>query len=191
MSNESIIPAEHIDKVILVIRGQKVMLDADLARLYGVETKVLNRAVKRNEMRFPADFMFRLTMKAYNNLKCQIGTSSQWGGRRTLPYAFTEHGAVMAASVLNTPRAIKVSVYVVRAFVKLRELLSAHKEMAGKLTELESRLDTHDEAIKRIIVTLRELMKPAADKGRKEIGFKAPSKSPPTKRRGKAKKRTK
>lgn len=183
-----IVPAEGIEQVIFLIRRQKVMLDADLARLYGVETGALNRAVKRNRKRFPADFMFRLTRKEFENLKCQIGTSSQWGGRRTMPYAFTEHGAVMAASVLNTPRAIKASVYVVRAFVKLRELLSSHKELERKLQELESKLDTHDEAIKGIIATLRELMKPSTDKEKREIGFRARSRSPSSKRKAKARK---
>jgi len=133
----------------------------------------------------PVDFMFRLTREEFDNLKCQIGISSQWGGRRTLPYAFTEHGAVMAASILNTPRAIKTSVYVVRAFVKLREILSTHKELARKLTELERRLDTHDEAIKDLIGTLRQLMKPAAKKGKKEIGFRSPGKPSPGSRKKK------
>ncbi len=177
VSDKSLVPAERIERSILVIRGQKVIMDADLARLYGAETGVLNRAVKRNHERFPKDFMFQLSEKEYAILKCQSGISSYWGGRRGLPYAFTEHGAVMAATVLNTPRAIEISVYVVRAFIKLREILATHKELAQKLNELERRLDTHDDAIQKILAALRELMKPPAEKS-KEIGFRVKSGSP-------------
>jgi phage regulator Rha-like protein len=148
----------------------KVILSIDLAELYGVEPKVLNQAVKRNIERFPSDFMFQLTNQEFANLKSQIVTSS-WGGlRRAMPYAFTEHGAIMVASVLNSPRAIEISVYVVRAFVRLREYLSSHKELAQKLTELEKKIETHDEAIQALIDAIRQLMTPP-DKPRRRIGY--------------------
>jgi phage regulator Rha-like protein len=159
-----------IEKRIFLIRGHKVILSIDLAELYGVEPKVLNQAVKRNIERFPSDFMFQLTYQEFANLKSQIVTSS-WGGlRRAMPYAFTEHGAIMVASVLNSPRAVEISVYVVRAFVRLREYLSSHKELAQKLTELEKKIETHDEAIQALIDAIRQLMTPP-DKPRRRIGY--------------------
>ena len=159
-----------IEKRIFLIRGHKVILSIDLAELYGVEPKVLNQAVKRNIERFPSDFMFQLTNQEFANLKSQIVTSS-WGGlRRAMPYAFTEHGAIMVASVLNSPRAVEISVYVVRAFVRLREYLSSHKELAQKLTELEKKIETHDEAIQALIDAIRQLMTPL-DKPRRRIGY--------------------
>jgi hypothetical protein len=168
----AIVPVKPIEDLILLIRGQRVMLDADLAELYGVPTKVFNQAIKRNAERFPEDFMFQLTPAELTNLRSQIVTSrSDWGGRRYLPYVFTEHGAIMAANVINSERAIEISVYVVRAFVKLREMFAGHKEMARKLTELENRLDTHDHAIHSIITTLKQLMNPPP-KPQKQIGFK-------------------
>jgi phage regulator Rha-like protein len=171
MGEGAIVPVGHIEQRILMIRGERVMLDSDLAALYGVETKLLVRTVKRNVERFPRDFMFQLTSKEFENLRCQIGTSSRWGGRRYRPYAFTEHGAIMAASVLNSERAVKVSVYVVRAFVKLREILGAHKQLARKLAELEKRLEGHDEQIAALIEAIRELMAPPPAAERKRIGF--------------------
>ena len=172
MSGErAIVPIGQIEQRILLIRGQRVMLDADLAALYGVETKMLVRAIKRNADRFPADFVFRLSKDEFDNLRCQSGTSNQWGGRRYTPYAFTEHGAIMVASVLASPRAVKVSVYVVRAFVKLREVLSTHKELARKLAELERRLDTHDDQIEALLEAIRELMAPPPEPRRRRIGF--------------------
>jgi len=159
-----------IEKRIFLIRNHKVILSIDLAELYGVEPKVLNQAVKRNIERFPSDFMFQLTNQEFANLKSQIVTSS-WGGlRRAMPYAFTEHGAIMVASVLNSPRAIEISVYVVRAFVRLREYLSSHKELAQKLTELEKKIETHDVAIQALIDAIRQLMTPPKTK-RRRIGF--------------------
>ena len=153
-----------------LLRGQKVMLSLHLSELYGVEPKVLVQAVKRNIERFPEDFMFKLTNQEVINLKSQIVTSS-WGGlRRAMPYAFTEHGAIMVASVLNSPRAVEISVYVVRAFVRLREYLSSHKELAQKLTELEKKIETHDEAIQALIDAIRQLMTPP-DKPRRRIGY--------------------
>jgi len=173
MADENaILPAGQIEGRILVIRGQRVMLDADLAELYGTQTGALVRAVKRNKERFPTDFMFQLSQREYDNLRCQIGTSSQWGGRRYAPYAFTEHGAIMAASVLNSERAVRVSVYVVRAFVKLRQALAAHKELGRKLAALEGRLDRHDEEIASLLEAIRELMAPPRAPRRGRIGFR-------------------
>jgi hypothetical protein len=186
---ESIVPVEKIGRLILVIRGQRVMLDSDLAEMYGVPTKVLNQAVRRNLDRFPADFMFKLNNQEVRNLRSQFVTSNATGeppdeddfapllekagrgGRRYLPYVFTEHGAIMAANVLNSDRAVQASVYVVRAFVKLREFLSSHKEMGHKLKELEARLDSHDDDIRALVSAIRQLMAPPA-KPRKRIGFR-------------------
>ena len=167
---KSLFVAANIETRILTIRGQKVMLDADLAELYGVETGALNRAVKRNSERFPEDFMFQLTAGEFANLKSQFATSS-WGGRRKLPYVFTEHGAIMAASVLNTARAIEISVHVVRAFVRLRELVSGHRELVQKLNQLERKVGAHDKAIAEIITAIRQLMTPEEPKKKRSIGF--------------------
>jgi hypothetical protein len=167
----AIVPVERIESRILLIRGRKVMLDSDLAELYGVTTKRLNEQVKRNNERFPADFMFQLTFEETKSLRSQIATSNRGrGGRRYRPYAFTEHGAIMAASVLNSHRAIEVSVYVVRAFVKLREMLRTHKELARKLGELEKRIEGHDEEIMTLFEAIRQLMEPP-EKPSKRIGF--------------------
>ncbi|HUW19515.1 MAG TPA: ORF6N domain-containing protein [Sedimentisphaerales bacterium] len=168
----SIIPVARVKSRILLIRGQKVILDSELAELYGVETRVLNQAAKRNIDRFPSDFMFQLSKREYENLKSQFVTSSSdWGGRRKAPYAFTEHGAIMAASVLNSERAIQASIYVVRAFVKLRQMLATHKELAKKLTELERKLQTHDEQIKTLFDAIRELMLPPQTEPKKQVGY--------------------
>lgn len=156
---------------ILVIRGQRVLLDSDLAQLYGVETRRLNEQIKRNSGRFPLDFMFQLTKLEVENLMSQFATSS-WGGRRKLPLAFTEHGAIMAASVLNSDRAVEMSVYVVRAFVQLRGLLGDHQALADKLAELERRVTHHDNSLAEVIAAIRALMaqpKPAS----RPIGFTA------------------
>ncbi|MFZ5524806.1 MAG: ORF6N domain-containing protein [Pseudomonadota bacterium] len=161
---------EKIESRIFVIRGQKVMLDADLAELYGVETKRLNEQVRRNSERFPEDFMLQLTAEEFENLKSQFATSS-WGGRRKLPFAFTEHGAIMAASVLNSTRAIEISVHVVRAFVHLRELVSTHKELSQKLNQLERKVGAHDRAIAELIDAIRQLMTPLDPKKKRPIGF--------------------
>ncbi len=148
------------------------MLDSDLAELYGVETRVLVQATKRNIERFPADFMFRLTVAEHDSLRSQVVTSKKGrGGRRYPPYAFTEHGAVMLASVLNSQRAIEASIFVVRAFVKMRGILSVHKEFARKLLELERRVAGHDEDIKTLIKAIKQLIHPSV-KPKKQIGFK-------------------
>ena len=157
-----------------IIRGHKVMLDADLAELYGVPTKALNQAVKRNAERFPADFMFQLSGDESLALRSQTVTSSASarGGRRYAPRAFTEHGALMAATVLNSARAVEMSVFVVRAFVQLREFLAAHRELAAKLDELERKLSTHDQAIAGLIDAIRQLTATPARKSR-PIGLAA------------------
>ncbi|MHB9036138.1 MAG: ORF6N domain-containing protein [Armatimonadota bacterium] len=166
----NIVPIESIAQSIQLLRGQKVILDADLARLYGVETRAFNQAVKRNISRFPSDFMFQLTSEEFDNLISQSVTSS-WGGRRKLPYAFTEHGAVMAATILSSPRAVDVSVYVVRAFVQLREVLSTHAELSQKIDELNGRLDVHDEEIALLVDAIRNLLAPPESPHRR-IGFR-------------------
>lgn len=166
--NEALVPVESIAQSILLLRGQKVLLDADLAELYGVETKVLLQAVKRNRERFPDDFMFQLTADEFGNLRSQFVTSS-WGGRRYAPYVFTEQGVAMLSSVLKSPRAIAVNIEVMRAFVRLREMLSSNKELAAKLNELEHKLESHDQAIAGILNAIRELMKPPTKK--QPIGF--------------------
>jgi ORF6N domain len=171
MANNALIASvTQIESKILVLREQKVMLDADLAELYGVETRRLNEQVSRNKERFPSDFMFQLTAEEFANLKSQFATSS-WGGRRKLPYAFTEHGAIMAASVLNSPRAIEISVHVVRAFIHLRELVSSNSDLSQKLDKLERKFAGHDRAISELINAIRQLMTPAAPKKKHPIGF--------------------
>lgn len=168
--NEALVPVESIAQSILLLRGQKVLLDADLAELYGVETKVLLQAVKRNRERFPEDFMFQLTADEFGNLRSQFVTSS-WGGRRYAPYVFTEQGVAMLSSVLKSQRAIAVNIEVMRAFVRLREMLSSNKELAAKLNELEHKLESHDQAIAGILNAIRELMKPPQPAKKQPIGF--------------------
>ncbi len=172
----AIVPTtEHIARSILVLRGQRVLLDTELAALYGVTTKRLNQQVRRNRERFPADFLFELSAEEFANLKLHFATSS-WGGRRTTPLAFTEHGAIMAATVLNSPRAVEMTVYIVRAFVKLRELLASNKELAGKLAALERSLVALDlktqRQFKEVYEAIRALMSAPAPK-RRGIGFTA------------------
>jgi ORF6N domain len=167
-----LLPAERIVQTIRVLRGQKVLLDMDLALLYGVETRRLNEQVRRNRERFPDDFMFQLTAGEFGNLKSQFATSS-WGGRRKLPFAFTEHGAIMAATVLNSVRAIEMSIYVVRVFVQLRELLASNKGLAAKLDELEHRIGAHDRVIVDLVNAIRELMQ-APEPESRPIGFVTP-----------------
>ena len=163
----ALIPVEVIEKKIILIRSEKMMLDADLAVLYGVETKLLVRAVKRNIDRFPVDFMIQLDKEEYENLRCQLGTSSRWGGRRYLPYAFTEQGVAMLSSVLNSERAIKVNIEIMRSFVRLRQMLSTNAELARKLAALEKKYDIQ---FKAVFDAIRQLMAPPAHK-RRQIGF--------------------
>jgi hypothetical protein len=154
---KALIPVEVIEQRILLIRGQRVMLDADLAGLYGTTTKRLNEQVKRNRGRFPEDFMFQLTKKEKAEVVAICDHLAKLKFLPVLPNAFTEHGAIMVASVLNTKRAIQVSVFVVRAFVKLREMLSTHKELAHKLAVLERKLQNHDESIRSLVAAIREV----------------------------------
>jgi hypothetical protein len=169
--DKAFIPVEHIAQSILVLRGQRVLLDNDLAALYGVETRRLNEQVRRNQERFPADFIFELTSEEFANLKSQFATSS-WGGRRKRPLAFTEHGSIMAATVLNSPRAVQMTIYVVRAFVQLRVLLASNRQLAEKFAELERKVCSHDQAIAGILKAIRELMHAPTPKAR-PIGFTA------------------
>jgi hypothetical protein len=162
------LPIERVESVVLVIRGEKVILDADLARLYGVTTSRLNEQVGRNRERFPEDFVFQLTGEESATLRSQNAISKSRGGRRYLPFAFTEHGAIMAANVLNSQRAVQASVQVVRAFVKLRRILASHTELAKKLAELEGKYDSQ---FKIVFEAIRKLMAPPVVK-RKEIGFR-------------------
>jgi hypothetical protein len=173
---KEVIPIERIARAILVIRREKVMLDSDLAALYGVTTGNLNKAVKRNAERFPSDFMFQLDAEEVANLKFQFGISS-WGGRRRRPYAFTEQGVAMLSSVLNSERAVKVNIAIMRAFVQLRETLDTNRELARKFSELEQRVGKHDEEIAAILEAIRQLMAPP-EKARREIGFHVREKAP-------------
>ena len=173
---KEVIPIERIARAILVIRGEKVILDSDLAALYGVTTGNLNKAVKRNAKRFPTDFMFRLDAEEVANLRFQFGISS-WGGRRRLPYAFTEQGVAMLSSVLNSERAVRVNIAIMRAFVKLRETLDTNRELAKKFAELEQRVGKHDEEIGAILEAIRQFMAPS-EKPRREIGFYVREKAP-------------
>jgi hypothetical protein len=163
-----------VESRILFLRHQRIILDADIAGLYGVPVKRLNEQVKRNQERFPSDFMFQLTGKEHDALRSQFATSKKSrGGRRYTPYAFTEHGAIMAATVLNSERAVQMSVFVVRAFVRLREMLATNRRLAGKIDELENRLDSHDSAIVNLFTVIKELMTPKR-KRRARIGFQLP-----------------
>lgn len=181
MSSSAKPPAEGIETRILLIRGRKVLLDADLAALYGVETRVLNQAVKRNPGRFPQDFMFRLAAKEFEHWRSQVVMSNPGAkmGLRRAPFVFTEHGALMAATVLNSSRAVRTSLYVVRAFVRMRDFLSIHAGLARRLETHEKKLASHDQAIAGLVSTLRSLMASPQPK-RRPIGFVTPDE----KRRG-------
>ena len=161
----------NVEGAIHLIRGQRVMLDSDLGAIYGVTTKRLNEQLRRNRSRFPSDFAFQLTAEEFTNLKSQIATSSFHGGRRYRPWVFTEHGALMLASVLNSEIAVQASVRVVRAFVRLREMVAANAQLAVKLEELERRFDSHDDAIANLFATLKQLLEPPEAPKRREIGF--------------------
>jgi len=166
----------RVESKILVIKGRKVILDADLAELYGAKVKRLNEQVRRNAERFPDDFVFRTKR---GDLRSQFATSNEQrrkgrGGRRSLPFAFTEHGAIMAATVLNTKRAVQMSIFVVRAFVRMREELATNQRIVAKLKDLERRVGGHDEEIGEIVAAIREMMRPPAGP-RRRIGFAVPS----------------
>lgn len=170
MALEPASAAHPIEGLILSIRGQRVMLDSDLAALYGVTTGQLNQALKRNAQRFPSDFAFQIARQEFANLISQSVISSSYGGRRTLPWVFTEHGVVMLASVLNSPTAIEASVKIVRAFLLMREQLALHSVLAAKLSAIEQRLTGHDSEIADLFDALRGLLA-EPEKPRREIGF--------------------
>jgi len=169
---KQIIPTERIEQTILEFRGQKVIIDADLAMIYGTTTKRLNEQVRRNKNRFPDDFMFQLIEEEKSDVVANCDHLANLKYSPHLPFAFTEHGALMAASVLNTERAVQVSVFVVRAFVKIRELVATHKELSGKLKELEQRVGVHDQAILELMQTIKKLMEPPPTKPKRQIGFR-------------------
>ena len=169
---KELMPQEVIENKIYLIRGHKVMIDKDLAMLYGVKTKNLNKAITRNIERFPEDFMFQLTPDEFTSLRFQFGTSKKGrGGRRYLPYVFTQEGVAMLSGVLNSERAVQVNIAIMRAFVKLRQIISTHKELAHKLNELERKIERHDTEIQSIFEAIRQLMTPPPDKSKKRIGF--------------------
>lgn len=173
--SNSIIPVEWIEQAIYLIRGQRVMLDKDLAEIYGVPTKALNQAVKRNRERFPADFMFQLTQGETDesrHSRSQFVTLKRGQNIKYLPYVFTEHGAIMLANVLNSSKAVRASIAVVRAFVRIRETLALHKKLAVKLSELERKIVNHDESIRTLFDAIRQLVMPP-EKPRRRIGFGA------------------
>ena len=196
MNKRTLATVTSISSTIRTVRGQKVLLDADLAKIYGVPTKVFNKAVKRNAGRFPADFMFQLTPAEFENLRFQIGTSSSHGGRRFLPYAFTEKGAVMAANILNSPEAVRMSIFVVRAFIEMRELLGGTKELAKQLADLEkkltARLDGHEVAIIEVLRRVMDILDPPPpppepEQPKRRLGFYVePEEQPVAKARKKA-----
>jgi len=179
MNKKDLVPQKVIESKIIFLRGRKVMLDRDLAALYEVPTFRFNEAVKRHRRQFPGDFMFQLTRRETVNLTSQFAMSSSHGGRRTPPYAFTEHGAVMAANILRSERAIQMSVFVVRAFVRMRQMLGTHQELTAKLADLEKkltiRLDTHETAIVDVLRQIMMLLNPPnePEEPKKRIGFTA------------------
>ena len=165
-----LIPQETIEQKIYLIRGQRIMLSHDLAELYGVKTKVLLQAVKRNMERFPDDFVYQLTNDEVTNLRSQFVTS-RWGGHRYVPYAFTEQGVAMLSSVLRSKRAILVNIAIMRAFVKLREVMATHKELALKIEALERKYKYHDGEIRVIFEAIKKLLEPQPTPGKRRIGF--------------------
>ena len=165
-------PIERIEKSIMLIRGKKALMDKDLAQLYGVETRILVQGVKRNIERFPSDLMFQLTQDEFDSLRSQIVISKGKGGRRYLPYGFTEQGVAMLSSVLNSERAIQVNIAIMRVFVKLKEMMITHKDLMFKLTELERKIERHDEDICTIFEAIRQLMDPPPQEPRRIKGFK-------------------
>ena len=176
MSTPSLVPLERVERTILVLRGHRVILDSDLAALYGVTVSVFNQAVKRNMKRFPADFAFQLTREEHETLRSQIVISKpeRRGGRQYLPFAFTEHGAVMAASILNSPKAVEMSVEVVRAFIRLRQILASNRHLAARVDDLERKMNqsnaTHSKNIVTLFDAVRSLMA-TPEKPKRQIGF--------------------
>lgn len=181
MANEiTYAPIRRIEDLIFLVRGERVMLDSDLARVYGVTTGRLNEQVQRNLDRFPERFAFQLTAQEFAHLISQFAISNRGrGGRRKLPWAFTEHGALQLANVLRSETAVKASIRVVQAFISMREQLAAHKELSAKLAELEGRITGHDEAIQHLFETIRQLIEPPLPEKRREIGFHVHETAPP------------
>jgi hypothetical protein len=173
LNTTQLVPLERVERLIHLVRGEKVLLDADLAMLYGVTTGALNRAVSRNANRFPPDFMFQLSAGEAGILKCQFGISrsGHGGRRRSLPHAFTEQGVAMLSSVLRSERAVQVNVAIMRAFVSLRRMLAGNEALARKLAELERRLEGHDASIRSLFEAIRQLMAPPPAPPKPEIGF--------------------
>lgn len=171
LQDADLLPIEIIERRILLIRGQKVMIDTNLANLYGISTKALNQAVKRNKERFPSDFMLQLTKEEKDELVTVCDRFKNLKHSVVLPYAFTEHEALMVASIINTRRAVEVSLFVVRAFVRLRELLSSHKELVHKFEELERHIQSHDKSIQSLFDAIRQLMAPPPLPPKRKIGF--------------------
>ena len=171
--SQGLVPENQILKIILVIRGEKVILDSDLAALYGIETRRLNEQVRRNKDKFPEDFMFQLTQEEFANLKSQIATSSLgWGGRRKAPLVFTEHGALQAANVIKSAQANKMSVYIVRIFVRLRAMALTNEKLARKVDQLENRVSDHDELLIELVREIRKLIAtPKPQDSKQSIGF--------------------
>jgi len=175
IDKEKVLIIKDVGSLIITIRNQKVIIDRDLAEIYGVETRRLNEQVKRNPDRFPEDFMFQLTKEeadVWVRSRSQFAILKRGKTIKYLPYAFTEHGAIMAANVPKSPQAVRMSVFVVRAFVKLREMLAAHKDLAHKLAELERKLQNHDESIRSLVIAIRQLMRLSEpEPPKKRIGF--------------------
>lgn len=167
VESKTAIPTTQIESLIRIIRGEKVILDSDLASLYEVETKILTQTVRRNMSRFPADFMFQLTREEFDHLRSQ-SVSSRWGGRRYLPYAFTEQGVAMLSSVLRSEHAVKVNIEIIRAFVRLRQILASNKRLAQKFDELELK---YDDQFKKVFEAIKQLMAPSTNEKKRPIGF--------------------
>ena len=172
-TKKAVVPIGKIENRILLIQGEKVIVDADLAQFYGVPTKRLNEQVKRNKARFPKDFMFQLTAEEKSELVANCDHLEKLKYSRNLPYAFSEHGAIMAASVLNSKRAVEVSVYIVRAFVRLRRMIAEHKELSRKIVQIENHLADHDEQIIELMRAIKQLLKPEPPPKKRRIGFHA------------------
>ena len=168
---KSLIPIEKIERRIFLIRGEKVIIDADLAEFYGVQTKRLNEQVKRNKKRFPADFMFQLSTDEKQEVVANCDHLAKLKYSKTLPYAFTEHGTIMVASILNSSRAIEISVFIVRAFVKLRRVISENEKLARKIVQIENHLADHDEQIIELIRAIKQLLKPEPPPKKRRIGY--------------------
>jgi hypothetical protein len=169
--NKSVVPVGKIENRILLVRGEKVIIDTDLAEFYGVPTKRLNEQVKRNKDRFPDDFMFKLTQSEKAEVVANCDHLQNLKYSKTLPYVFTEHGAIMAAGVLNTPRAIEVSVFIVRAFIKLRQMIAGQKDLQRKISQVEKRLTEHDDQIIELIKLVKRLLKPEPPPPKRRIGY--------------------